>query len=76
MKHRLLGLILLSAGTVMAQGVVLPPDVAAKKPPENASTVGRAFAGKWQGQWDGRMPHVLVVEEVKSSTEVQVLYAW
>jgi hypothetical protein len=76
MKHRLLGLVFLSAGAAMAQGVVLPPDVIAKKPPESASAVARAFAGKWQGQWDGRMPHVLVVEEVKSNTEVQVLYAW
>ena len=77
MKHRLLlGLSFLSASVAMAQGVVLPPDLSLKRPAESASTVARAFAGKWQGQWDGRMPHVLAVEEVKSNTEVQVLYAW
>lgn len=76
MKRKLSALIVCSAGGAFAQGVVLPPDALAKAPPESATVVARTLSGKWQGMWDGRMPHVLVVEEVKSSSEVLVLYAW
>jgi hypothetical protein len=75
-KYLLLSLILLASGTALAQGIVLPPDSVAKPPPESASVIARALSGKWQGMWDGKMPHVLVIEEVKSNTELQILYAW
>ena len=75
-KNQVFSIILIASGAVLAQGIVLPPDSVAKPPPESTSTIGKALSGKWQGMWDGRMPHVLVVEEVRSNTELQVLYAW
>lgn len=59
-----------------AQGVVLPSDTAVREPAEAIPASVKAFSGRWEGKWDERMPHVLVVEEIKSATEAAVLYAW
>ncbi|WP_143541543.1 hypothetical protein [Rhodoferax fermentans] len=61
---------------VHAQGVVLPSDTAVHEPAEVIPAAVKAFSGRWEGKWDERMPHVLVVEEIKSATEATVLYAW
>ena len=58
------------------QGVVLPPDTVVIPPTEEIAATAKAFSGRWEGLWDQRMPHVLVVEKIKSNTEAVVLYAW
>jgi hypothetical protein len=75
-KNQLIGIFIVASGAAFAQGIVLPTDSVAKPPPESASTIAKTLSGKWLGMWDGRMPHVLVVEEVKPNNELQVLYAW
>jgi len=61
---------------VHAQGVVLPPDTVVILPADEIAASAKAFSGRWEGLWDQRMPHVLVVEKIKSNTEAIVLYAW
>jgi hypothetical protein len=68
--------ILLTASQVWSQGIVLPPDAVAQLPAETMPSEAKIFSGRWEGKWDERMPHVLVVEEIKSATEAVVLYAW
>jgi len=68
--------IFLAVSGAQAQGVVLPPDTVVREPAELISIATRVFSGRWEGKWDDRMPHILVVEEIKSDTEATVLYAW
>lgn len=61
-----------------APNVPLPPDLRiAAQDPTLAPHV-RGLAGKWTGYWarpDGRLNHVLVVEEINGST-AKVVYAY
>jgi len=68
--------ILLIALQVQAQGIVLPPNAVARAPADTIPPAAKVFSGRWEGQWDERMPHVLIVEEIKSGTEAVVLYAY
>ncbi len=68
--------VLLFATCVSAQGILLPPDAVVQPPAEAISANAKVFSGRWEGRWDERMPHVLVVEEIKSGFEAAVLYAW
>jgi hypothetical protein len=73
MISSLLAIALLAAGCASAS-VALPPDTKVETP---ASTIPReqaAFAGKWEGIWDGKLPHVLVVERIVPDG-VDVIYA-
>ena len=72
----LLAFLLSSLTFVYAQGVVLPTNSVARPPSDGLAAAVKVFSGRWEGLWDGRMPHVLVVEEIKSNTEAVVLYAW
>lgn len=76
MKHFLPSLILIYATGASAQGMPLPPNSTVKAPAETVTGAAKAFSGKWEGAWDGRMLHTLVVEEVKSNSEAVVVYAW
>lgn len=68
--------LLFAIAYVHAQGVVLPPDTVVIPPADEIAASAKAFSGRWEGQWDQRMPHVLVVEKIKSNTEAIILYAW
>lgn len=68
--------LLFSFAYVHAQGVVLPPNTVVIPPADEIAVSAKAFSGRWEGQWDQRMPHILVVEEIRSNTEGLVLYAW
>lgn len=57
-----------------SQGVPLPP-AASLKPVETISSLPKSFHGRWEGLWGGNMPHVLVVEQVKSDVEAVAVYA-
>ena len=72
----LFGALVLAASGACAQGIVLPPDAEVREPVEAIPVAAKVFSGRWEGKWDDRMPHVLVVEDVKSGTEAAVLYAW
>ncbi len=77
MKHLAILIAILSALTqAYAQGIVLPSDTTARAPADAIPATAKVFSGRWEGQWDERMPHVLVVEEIRSGTEAVVLYAW
>ena len=76
MRHIALIILLFVTTQALGQGLILPQNAVAKPPAEGVAPSARAFSGKWEGVWDARMPHVLLVEEVKSSTEATVLYAW
>jgi hypothetical protein len=76
MGRILLAGLLLVVTQAFGQGLILPSGVSAKAPLESIAQTARVFSGKWEGLWDGRMPHVLLVEEVKSGAEATVLYAW
>ena len=68
--------LLFSFAYVHGQGVVLPPDAVVIPPTEEIAATANAFSGRWEGLWDQRMPHVLVVEKINSNTEAVVIYAW
>jgi hypothetical protein len=74
--HRLAlsGLLLLTTGCGGAL-VSLPDNVRVQAPAANVPANATAFSGKWEGNWDGALPHVLVVEEVTATTG-SVIYAW
>jgi len=76
MRHIALAVLLFVTTQAGSQGVILPPNAVAKPPAESVPASARVFSGKWDGVWDGRMPHVLLVEEVRSGSEATVLYAW
>jgi hypothetical protein len=46
------------------------------KPGEALGAPAKFFYGRWEGKWGGNMPHVLVVEQVKSDSEAIAIYAW
>ena len=77
MRNRLLifliTLFLSAAG--FCQGVPLP-SISMVKPVESIGSQAKLFYGRWEGRWGGNMPHVLVVEQVKSDTEAMAVYAW
>lgn len=75
-RFTLLVSLLSNLALVHAQGVVLPTNSVARPPSDALAAAVKVFSGRWEGLWDGRMPHVLVVEEIKSNTEAVVLYAW
>ena len=75
-KFVLVSAVFLSAKCVFAQGILLPPDAVVQLPAEAISANAKVFSGRWEGSWDERMPHILVVEEIKSGFEAVVLYAW
>lgn len=58
-----------------SQGVPLPT-IAMVKPVDSINSQAKSFHGRWEGRWGGNMPHVLVVEQVKSDTEAMAVYAW
>jgi hypothetical protein len=72
MRH-LLVLALLAAGCA-ATSVALPPDAKVEAPASSIPTEQARFSGKWQGVWDGKLPHVLVVERI-TAEGVDVIYA-
>jgi hypothetical protein len=66
-------MVLLAAGCA-ATSVALPPDAKVEAPAPSIPREQAEFAGKWQGVWDGKLPHVLVVERI-TSEGVDVIYA-
>jgi hypothetical protein len=57
-----------------ATSVALPPDTKVETPASSVPREQAAFAGKWQGVWDGKLPHILVVERI-TPEGVDVIYA-
>jgi hypothetical protein len=66
---------LLLCASAYCQGVPLPP-ITMLKPSESIGSLPKSFYGRWEGKWGGNMPHVLVVEQVKSDVEAIAVYAW
>lgn len=55
--------------------VQLPADMKVMSPAPHLPKEIAAFSGKWTGNWDGQLDHVLVVEELDAQ-EARVIYAW
>lgn len=72
-----LAIVLLASGcaTSPSSGIKLPDDVKVEPPKSSVPAKRAAFSGRWEGIWDGNLPHLLVVEEV-TSDEAMVVYAW
>jgi pimeloyl-ACP methyl ester carboxylesterase len=57
--------------------VPLPHDIVLTPPSANVPADIAIFAGAWGGDgWGGTLPHVLVVEQVKSDGTAEAVYAW
>ena len=55
--------------------VPLPANVEITPPAAVVPPALAAFTGRWAGQWDGLLPHILIVEEVQPP-HARVIYAW
>ncbi|NQV15172.1 hypothetical protein HQ531_06910 [bacterium] len=55
---------------------VLPEDTKIVKPDSEIPDSLARYSGKWYGVSDGILDHLLVVEKIKSSKEVEAIYAW
>ncbi len=55
--------------------VPLPPDTKVTPPAPHMPKGIAAFSGKWIGNWDGQVDHILIVEDVDAE-EAAVIYAW
>jgi dienelactone hydrolase len=57
--------------------VPLPHDIVLTPPSADVPPDMAIFAGAWGGDaWSGTIPHVLVVEQVKSDGSAEAVYAW
>ena len=56
--------------------VPLPLDLKIVPPNSSVPAEYTGFSGKWEGRWDNTLNHILVVEEIKGSNAVVVVYAW
>lgn len=76
MRTRLIAfsIALIFSATGHSQGVPLP-QIASVKPIETINSLSKSFHGRWEGVWGGSMPHILVVEQVKSDAEAVAVYA-
>jgi dienelactone hydrolase len=52
----------------------LPDDIAVAPPPSGAPAGTARFLGAWVGYWGESLPHLLVVERLRSDGGVQALY--
>jgi hypothetical protein len=57
----------------------MPPDLLVVPPPSTVPWENARFAGRWIGQWEEQLDHVLVVElqlQNGKITEVVAVYSW
>jgi pimeloyl-ACP methyl ester carboxylesterase len=67
----------LGIATESCAQVPLPHDIVLTPPSANVPADIAIFAGAWGGDgWSGTLPHVLVVEQVKSDGTAEAVYAW
>ena len=60
----------------MTASIVLPEDVIIVTPSAKLSQSRADFSGKWFGVSDGILDHMLVVEKITNSRDVDAIYAW
>ncbi len=65
----------LSALRINPVTVPLPDDLSIAIPQKRVPRRITKLLGKWEGNWDGKLSHILVVEEIKPPTAT-VVYAW
>lgn len=56
--------------------IVLPDDVKILKPKPNIANELSKFSGRWFGLDGGVLEHVLVVEKITASNNIEAIYAW
>jgi hypothetical protein len=64
-----------TAPAFAASSVPLPPDVQVVAPAKEIPPEIAGFSGKWEGKWDDRLEHILVVERINPPT-AGVIYAY
>lgn len=72
-------LVAILVGQVSAElaAVPMPPDLNVEAPGPDVSPELAKFVGVWgNGAWDGVLPHVLVVEQVRPDGQALVVYAY
>ncbi|NQT61489.1 MAG: hypothetical protein HQ556_00900 [Candidatus Marinimicrobia bacterium] len=60
----------------MTPSIVLPEDVKIARPSLEIAEAQTQFSGKWFGVSDGILDHMLVVEKITNSSDVDAIYAW
>jgi len=56
--------------------IVLPDDVRVIKPKINIANELSEFSGRWFGMDGGVLEHLLVVEKINDSNNIEAIYAW
>ena len=72
----LVALGVLAGAPALAADVALPGDVKVVEPSADVPDAIRRFHGTWEGQWDGKLDHMLIVEKVAAEGSATVVYAW
>jgi hypothetical protein len=58
-----------------SSSVPLPQDINIVQPDSALDPNIKVFSGKWEGNWDNELPHILVVEKI-TPPDVFVIYAY
>ena len=60
--------------------IVLPKDVTVVAPDGSIPADVAAFSGRWEGEWQSGVPHVLIIRKItadsKGKYKVDAVYAW
>ena len=74
-------MLVLTCSPTDAQEVRLPKDVTVHAPPADLPPAVAGFAGRFEGRWNGGVPHILVVRKISATKktgvyEAEVVYGW